>query len=398
MFRKSLYVTFIVAVALCGCVTTDVTIKPIVNFPQRVPQVQMTVGVYLSPEFSSYESISKSYKFPVGQASDTLFRELFPMAFKKAVWVENLPPISSGGLQLSEVIEPQIDAFQFYALGVGGSFKVLAEIHYGFTVYSSDGAVLASWTVKGCGESTGNLAMGRAVDYAMQEAAWRFIRSFNEVPEAKRWVQRLSQKGAQATEAAQTMRSAPEFATGAVQGVYPGAVSVSADANPKLKGQSVELSNRLKESGLIAIRVEVENQGNHRLLIRRRDIAIVRPDGTEISSLPASTFAALGVIPHMKNWTAPLGVGVQALPALFAGLANVVAREVEGKELEASLSIYKDKELYDATLTKGRSVQGYVYFVVPVRCIGLEDLKLVVPVIDFDSAVRYVIRLPLNLP
>ena len=394
-FRKLLYVTFIFAVGMCGCVTTNVTIKPTVDIPQRAPQVQMTVGVYQSPEFRAYESIAKPYRFPVGEASVTLFQELFPKAIKKVVWVENRPPISTGGLQLSAVIEPQIDEFRVFWLLVSNAYKVWAEIHYGFTVYSPDGAVLASWTVKGGGESTG---LDRAVNYAMQEAAQRFITSFNDVPEAKRWMKGLPQQGSQASKTLQTMRSAPEFAKGAIQGTYPGVVTVNADKNPVLKGQNVEVITRFKESGLITILVEINNQGSHRLLVRRRDITIVRPDGTEISSLPASIFAALGVKPRMKGWTAPSGVGVAALPLVFASLLNVAAIEAERKEMETHLSIYKDKELYDSTLVKGKSVQGYIYFAVPAGSIGLEDLKLVVPVIDFDSATRYVVELPLNFP
>ncbi len=394
MFRKFRSMTLMIGLLLCGCATTVVTIKPTVDLPQSVPQVQLTVGVYQSPEFRAYELITKPFRIPVGQASTSLFQELFPKTFKKVVWVESLPPISTGEMQLSAIIEPQIDAFQFYPLVVGRSFRVWVEIHYGFTVYSPDGVVLASWTVKGGGESNG---IGPAVNYAMQEAAWRFITSFNDVPEAKRWVQGLPQQGAQANEAAQTTRPDPEFAEGAVLGVYPDVVAVSADANPEMKGQSVVISTRLKESGLLAIRVEVKNDGGHRLLIRRRDIAIVLPDGTEISSLSASTFAALGVKPRMKGWTAPSGVGVWALPTVFASLANLAAIGAERKELETHLSIYQDKELYDATLTRGRSVQGYVYFFVPEEVVSLEELKLVLPIIDFDSATWYIVRLPMTL-
>lgn len=256
-FVKYCSVILIFGVLLCGCATTVVTvvtIKPTVDLPQSIPQVPMTIGVYQSPEFRAYESAVKPYRFPVGQASASLFQEIFPKAFKKVVWVENPPPITKAEPQLSAVIEPRIDEFQFYSLGVGGSFK-WAEIRYGFTVYSPDGAKLASWTVKGGGESS--LAMDQAVNYAMQEAAWRFITGFNDIPEAKRWAQGLQQEGAQAAEAGQTTGSTPEFGKEAVLGGYPGIMSFSADANPEINGQSVELNARLKESGLLPIRVEI---------------------------------------------------------------------------------------------------------------------------------------------
>lgn len=393
---KFLSVILFFWILLCGCATTVVTIKPMVDLPQSVTQVPMTIGVYESPDFRAYEYIADRYTLPVGQASVSLFQELFPKTFKKVVWLETPPPINTAGQKLSAIIEPRIEGFQLYALSVGQGFKIWAEIHYGFTVYSTDGVVLASWTVKGGGESS--LTIDQAVNNAMQEVSWRFITGFNDSPEAKRWAEGLLQKGAEANGSAQTTHSAPQFGKEAVVGVYPGIVAVSAEANPDMKGQSVELSTHLKESGLLPIRVEVKNRGDHRLLIRHRDITIVRPDGTEIGSLPASIFAALSVKPHMKGWTAPAGVGVGALPLGFAGLLNAAAISAEYKELNTCLSIYQDKELYDTTLTRGRSVQGYAYFFVPVEVASLEDLKLVVPVIDFDSATRYIVRLPLKLP
>ncbi len=398
MFRKFRSMTLMIGLLLCGCATTVVTIKPTVDLPQSVPQVQLTVGVYQSPEFRDYELITKPFRIPVGQASTSLFQELFPKTFKKVVWVESPPPITTVEPQFSVVIEPQIDEFQFYPLVVGRSFKVWVEIHYGFTVYSPDGAVLASWTVKGVGESTGDLAMGRAVNYAMQEAAQRFITSFNDVPEAKRWVQGLPQQGSQASKTLQTMRSAPEFAEGAVLGVYPGVVAVSADVNSTPEGQSAEIHASLKTAGLLAIRVLIKNQGSNRLLFRRRDISLVRTDGTEISSLPASTFAVLSVKPSVVSgpgYYSDLGSLGLFLPLLIGYWGPI---ESEKRDREANLSIYRDKELYDTTLTKGSSVQGYVYFVVPEGGASLEDLKLVVPVIDFDATTWYIVRLPLTLP
>ncbi len=400
MFRKLLHVSLVIAVTLYGCA---VTLKPIVDLPPSVPRIQKTVGVYQSPEFSNYQQTAKVYnapdqKIPLGPASVSLFQELFSKAFDKVVWLESLPPITTGAPQISAVIEPQVDAFQVFSQRVGNDYKAWAEIHYKFTVYNPGGEVLTSWMVEGVGESTAADMLGKAVNYAMQEAAWRFITSFNDIPEAKRWLQGVSQQGAIAAESSQTTRSAPGFAKGAVLGTYPGIVTVSADSNPKPSGQSVEVSTRLKELGLVAIRVEIKNQGSHRLLLRRRDIGLVYPDGKEISSLPAYTFSSLGVTPGIM--LAPHGnvySGAQ-LFNLFGAIVNTLSIISDRKELEANLSIYRDKELYDTTLTKGRSVQGYVYFLVPERGARLDDLKLAVPVIDYDAATWYIVRIPLTLP
>ncbi len=402
MFRKLLPVALIVALMLCGC---TVSLKPTVDLPPSVPRIQKTVGVYQSPEFRSYEVSAaefNAYKFPVGQASVSLFQELFPKAFDKVVWLESLPASTTGASQLSAVIEPKVDAFQFFSRRVGNGYKAWAEINYRFTVYTQGGGVLASWTVEGVGESSAGSTeantLGKAVNYAMQDAAWRFIQSFNEVPEAKRWLQSLPQQGAIAAESAQTIRPAPEFAKGAVLGAYPDVVTVSAESNPTPKGLSVEISPRLKEFGLVAIRVEVKNQGSHRLLLRRSDIGLVSSAGTEISSLPAYTFSALGV--KLRGLMSPHGnvySGAQ-LVNLFGAIMNALSIASDRKEFEANLSIYSDKELNDSTLTKGRSVQGYVYFLVPEGDTSLEDLKLMVPVIDYDAATWYIVLLPLTPP
>jgi hypothetical protein len=194
----------------------------------------------------------------------------------------------------------------------------------------------------------------------------------------------------------QTTRPDPKYAEGAVLGTYPSVVEVSADTNSKPEGQSAEVHASLKAAGLLAVRVSIKNQGSNRLLLRRRDISLVRNDGTMISSLPASTFSVLGVKPRAVVFGSDYyRGGIWSLPFMLADLGPI---ESERKDREVNLSIYRDKELYDATLTKGRSVQGYVYFVVPEGGANLEDLKLVVPVIDFDAAIRYVVRLPLNLP
>ena len=406
MFRKSLYVTLIVVVTFCGCA---VTLKPTVDLPTSVPRVQMTVGVYQSPEFRNYQQKAAIYdgpdaKIPLGSASATLFHELFPKAFEKVVWVESLPTITAGESPFSAVIEPQIDVFKFLLLHVGNYFQAWAEIHYAFTVYAPNGKVLASWTVNGVGESSGAGqydTLGQAVDFAMQEAAWRFIPSLNDVPEAKRWLQGLPQEGVRAAEASQTTRLAPEFAKGAMLGTYPGVVAVSADTS--YEPGSTHVHPRSKAGQWLSIRVLVENHGSHRLLLRRKDIALVGPDGTEINPLPTSTFA--GAAKGRPIVTS--GSYGPAIPILWplqvaAMISDQLSAQRERRKLQAELvkdrEMYISKELYDSTLTKGRSVQGCVYFFVPEGGASLDDLKLAVPVIDYDAATWYIVRLPLAPP
>ncbi len=408
MFRKWLYVILIIAIAFCGCA---VTLKPIVDLPPSTPRIQKTVGVYQSPEFRNYQTtapilVGADAKIPLGSASVTLFRELFPKAFEKVVWIERLPTIATAESPFAAVIEPQIDAFKFLFFKGLHIFHSWAEIHYRFVIYTPDGKVIASWTVKGVGEYSGGGSLAQAVDFAMHEAAWRFIQSFNDVPEAKRWLQGLPQQGAKADESAQTTRPAPEFSKGAMLGTYPGVVAVSIDAShkPGHKPKLGTLNDRhiLKAGQLFSIRVMVENHGNHRLLLRRKDIALVSPDGTEINPLPTSTFEAVIKGPYVNVCTSTGMSLILDLLLLVDDLAEQGSIDRKRMELEAEL--LKDlgfsvgKELYDSTLTKGKSVQGCVYFFVPEEGASLDDLKLAVPVIDYDAATWYTVRLPLTPP
>ncbi len=406
MFRELLYVALIVVVTFCGCA---VTLKPTVDLPPSTPRIQKRVGIYQSPEFRNYQQTAAIYdgpdaKIPLGLASVALFQELFPKAFEKVVWVKNLPTITAGESPFSAVIEPQIDTFKFILMHVGNYFQAWAEIHYGFTVYAPNGKVLASWTVNGVGESSGTSqydTLGQAVDFAMQEAAWRFIQSLNDVPEAKRWLQGLPQEGVRA-EAVQTTRTAPKFAKGAMLGTYPGVVAVSTDVSHGHGSGYVQPG--LKAGQLLSIRVLIENHGRHRLLLRRQDIALVSPDGTKINPLPPSTFAtAIKGRPIVTpgSYDHPLTPITWPLDLAFM-ISDQLSAERERRKLETELvkdrGMYISKELYDSTLTKGRSVQGCLYFFVPDGAASLDDLKLAVPIIDYDAATWYIVRLPLTPP
>jgi len=161
--------------------------------------VPVRAGIYYSPEFRNYQYKASrggdQWDFPLGSASVTLFNQAFNTLFKSTESVASRPPLS-GKQELSVVIEPKIDAFEF-GLPFLKTGSYTAEITYRFTLYSLKGDPFASWTVKGRGEKRGQIGFefarwpGEAADLAMRDAANKFLDGFSEVPEVQRWLREV---------------------------------------------------------------------------------------------------------------------------------------------------------------------------------------------------------------
>ena len=392
-----------VGVLLGGCLP-PITLKPTVDHLPSVAQVPVSVGVYYSPEFRNYEYAWQPYEiikpelYSIGPASVTLFQQLLPKLFKEVVQVDSRPPLAAEGRELAGVIEPSIEKVHLRHVRM----NLGAKVTYRFTVYAPDGERLASWTVTGEGHKMSPSYRGNndpAVELAIEDAATKFMTSLDEVPEAKRWARGLAMEGATAPATAQATAPAAGRDRAAVRGVYDGVVSVTADPNaepaPDRGGGETEAPKLdLNAARVFAVNVSVANEGSHRLLVRRSDIALVAPNGREVNAIPAPLVAVLATArrPGLPNVAG--GVGVAALPGLFFALANAASMSAAGKEMEAHVKTLRGQELPDATLARGQSAAGLVYF--PRAAARSRDVVLKVPVVDLDAATRYVVRLPLT--
>ncbi len=188
-----------------GC---KVSPNPKIDPLPTVKPIPLDVGVYFSPEFRNYEYRYEGYKisgepgdkesFAIGEASVDLFNQLLQGMFKNTVEVQQRPPLSSSGMKLAGVIEPNIEEFKLTKSQEQPRRRrrYRVQLTYRFTVYAPDGKISVFW-VSGRGWSidrrfttTGKI-YGEATDEAMKDAGRRFTTSFLEIPEIQQWLESI---------------------------------------------------------------------------------------------------------------------------------------------------------------------------------------------------------------
>ena len=197
---------FIVSfLALAACETFTADLKPTAPRPEGVVTIPVSVGVYYSPETLDFTHLyewygdfggREVYAFPLGRPRRLVFDDALSMMFREAVPVDRLPTVEDGGPSIAGVVEVGVDAVQVSGLPVI-TFTSWAEITYKFSLFSADGSKLATWRVTGVAEKTQeSLPWGRphsaiieAVEFAIQDAAAKFMTHFRDVPEVRRWLQ-----------------------------------------------------------------------------------------------------------------------------------------------------------------------------------------------------------------
>ncbi len=195
----------VLVVLSSGC---KVTPKPKIDPLPNVKPIPLDVGLYFSPEFRSYEYRYEGYKisgepgdkesFAIGEASVDLFNQLLRGMFKNTVEVQQRPPLSSSGMKLAGVIEPNIEEFKLTKSQEQPRRRrrYRVQLTYRFTLYAPDGKISVFW-VSGRGRSTDRRfattgkIYGEATDEAMKDAGRRFATSFLEIPEIQRWLESI---------------------------------------------------------------------------------------------------------------------------------------------------------------------------------------------------------------
>jgi len=188
-----------------GC---KVSPNPKIDPLPTVKPIPLHVGIYFSPEFRSYEYRYEGYKisgepgdkesFAIGEASVDLFNQLLQGMFKNTVEVQQRPPLSSSGMKLAGVIEPNIEEFKLMKSQEQPRRRrrYRVQLTYRFTVYAPDGKISVFW-VSGLGRSTDRrfATTGKiydeATDEAMKDAGRRFATSFLEIPEIQQWLESI---------------------------------------------------------------------------------------------------------------------------------------------------------------------------------------------------------------
>jgi hypothetical protein len=397
--RWIIRLTVLFAVAhFVGACSTTLQLQPKVSSSEPSRKVPLSVQIDHSPAFVNtvvpvdvYGNLHE-FIFTIGQASDVILRATYPKVFEHVSdWVGNYSSWTMPG-QSDVILSPKISSFAFPIRGTMGPY--FAQITYTFTLSSLDGTKLLEWSVTGEGESGKSTPMDEsgpfrlAAEKAMEKADLRFTRSFEEVPEVKRFLTGMSADNATADAKTQkTFADAMHAKT--VKGTYDGVVTVEASHVKPNDGSQPAF---LKET-----RITILNEGDHRIVFYPSDVRLVYEDG---QTMPPIRGCVVSAAMTTRHWKFPQiyiypGVGVASLPLFFTSMANAAIVARERQERTSHLRTYQAEELTDMALEDKDASTGLLFFYSPVA--GEITSEIIVPVVDVDAATRYVVRLPIKL-
>jgi len=271
---------------------------------------------------------------------------------------------------------------------VGHRVLLWVELTYRFTVRAPTGEQLESWTVTGSGEATAGIgqsfkqAAATAMERAMRDAGHKWLTSFFYIPEARRWARGLPAAGSTAPEAGQATTAEGLHARAS----YPSVLALEC---------TFEAATR----GVLTAKLRITNEGPRKLFVRPDDVTL-RDGPEQIRAAPASAVATaftsgLGRVPPAPPFAGVGTTGIRAMGAanLVGALINIALESSEQRTFEAALLRYRQEDLRDVTLWEGESMEFAAYFLLPGAGGGTAQ-SIVLPVVDIDRAVRYVVQLP----
>jgi transcriptional regulator with XRE-family HTH domain len=391
-------VFLLITITLGGC-TGTVVLKPEVQYSSNAPLIPAKIAVYFSPEFSAYsftgEPYNQGYKavVPVGQASVDVFRKLLPKIFREVIEVSS----RKSEKDVVGIIEPSIEAFDFAGRWVGYS-KTWASISYRLTVYSQSGDTITSWKETGSGDGpfVEGLSENRApaVEKAIIDGASQIASSFRDTPEAMRWSRGLPLDGITAPADHQIVTQKLDSKFAKVTGEYAGIVTVTADPYLQFERQKETFAClNLDKVGILAIKLNIKNISSNRLFFDPSNVDLIFSSGSQEAIVQASIVAEQSTKDRPRFPMVSGGTGIAALPLLIFSLANAAATIAEDKERSIYLKSFDSQELKRAYFRGGTGIAGFIYFLIP------SDEKyssLKIPIIDTETATRYIVTLPLS--
>ena len=165
--------------------------------PPAVKPLPLTVGTYYSSEFRTYEHFHPLdggyFVFSVGPPSLSAFEQVLSGMFETVISLQSPPPIQADEPVVEAIIEPTIADIELLGPPYQTEGTKRAIVTYSITLYLPDGQNLASWNVTGTGIAECRpfrCIPGEEIEFALREAVAKFVISFYEQPEIKRWVQK----------------------------------------------------------------------------------------------------------------------------------------------------------------------------------------------------------------
>lgn len=368
-----------------------VELKPDLEHLPALAEVAKDIGVRYAPAFGDYVYAER---FAVGPASVRLLDGVFQKVFRRTVELKD----AASGIEspLDALIVPSIHDIAVNASPplAGRWWFVWCHLTYRFTVSLPGGRAVTAWDVTGSSETLGDLraetlvvAGARALTRCMEDAGIRFMRSFYDVPEARRWARNLAMEDANASPAAQVTQLVGDGEGGGVEGLYRGVAKAQV--------------RKLPDTDL-GFKVTVESLSVHRLLIDRATIAIEFPGGKRLKPAPVYAYAAARLegepaFPYFHIPPPPISLQPSyfAFANLISALILLESMETEKKALDTHLEKHRGAEFRDQRLPAGAVSTGDVYFGGPPRTLLPRGSALILPIVDLDTATRHEFRLPL---
>jgi hypothetical protein len=402
----SLFVSTLSCLLMLGC-TSIPKLKPAFPLAAEQEKIQKTIGVFYAPEFRGYKHVADPYhnkhnvEFLIGSASVELFRSVFSHSFEKVKELEEIPAPERVELEgMDAIIEPKIGSFNFHSR-MAGHRTYWADITYEIAL-TRPGNFPATWQIRGTGEGSGDSlfneerSWANPVELAMVDAAKQLAASFHETPEAVRWLRGMPLNGATASMESQRPCTV-QIQSSSLAGVcYQGIVSAQARFNMEADPAVEKAQATLKEKGLLAVGLYLKNEGHHTLRVRRSNISLANRERQAVGPMPCSFFAAAATAYNVRLPQIIGGTGYAAIPQLIFSLMNLAVTHEEEKELGNYSATFKKYEFADAFLKEGDTVKGALFFAFAPADLSTTDLCLTVPVVDLDSATRYVLRVPVK--
>jgi hypothetical protein len=166
-------------------------------------------------------------------------------------------------------------------------------------------------------------------------------------------------------------------------------VSVGADVYSQPDRQRTYFRVSFQKANMVPIQVHINNRGDKPISVRPAEICLETSEGAWNSPL-SSRAAAEKVLERAK------GAGI-ALGAVLGGVIGLVTQAYAAEEAEKKLiEELQQKELKAATLGKGESVHGFLYYAFPGEIPPTSALTLVATVREADTQKPLTIRTPLR--
>lgn len=168
--------------------------------------------------------------------------------------------------------------------------------------------------------------------------------------------------------------------------VAEGGVVIGVDPYVEPERQKSAFDADFDEAGVLAIQLSAANEGGKRVLIRRSDMLLTLPDGSQIRPAGAtSVVTKVGESGSVVGATIMFGI----IGLLAAGSAEDTARAARTND-------YRSKELQDLSLAPGESGDGFVFFIPPPETEPFETAELAVRVVDTETVTSHVLRVTLR--